>query len=110
MRPLHLSRPISTFLAAILLASVPLMSFGIVGNDSCRFSDAKDLGCPKKSDCSSCTGGMPEWRITEPYQSLWISDEPLSYMTSSGQKMSFQWNYRQRPGLSGERSEERRVG
>ncbi len=39
---------------------------------------------------------MPRWRVTEPYIDVWASDEPLSYTTSSGQRMSFGFTYKQR--------------
>jgi RHS repeat-associated protein len=63
---------------------------------------------------------MTRWWIDEPYINLHMMDEPLSYTTSSGQKMSFQWLYKQRysipapdqvpnfyslPDVSGTRSE-----
>jgi RHS repeat-associated protein len=39
---------------------------------------------------------MPAWWVDEPYLNLWVTDEPLSYSTSSGQPMSFRFIYRQR--------------
>lgn len=64
-----------------------------------RFNEAQDLGgCPKT--CPPCDG-MPVWWVSEPYENLWIADEPLSYYTSDGQKMSFRWTYQQRGQLTG---------
>jgi RHS repeat-associated protein len=69
-----------------------------------RFNDTNDLGrcqlalTPQKGACPDC-GGMPRWWVTEPYISLDIADEPLSYFTSSGQKMAFVWTHRNRARL-----------
>ena len=54
--------------------------------------------------CPTCedANGMPRWWVDEPYINLHVVDEPLSYTTSSGQKMAFRFNYKQRfanPGL-----------
>ena len=47
---------------------------------------------------SSCNGdcGMPRWSVSEPYINLHISDTPMSYKTSSGREIDFQFFYRQR--------------
>jgi RHS repeat-associated protein len=68
-----------------------------------RFHDWNDMGCNQNyagagspaspKSCSDC--GMPRWWVSEPYISLWMSDTPLSYATSSGQTMDFQFYYRQ---------------
>jgi RHS repeat-associated protein len=77
-----------------------------------RFHDWNDMGCNQNyagagglasaksgagGNRSSCNGdcGMPRWWVSEPYISLWMSDTPLSYATSSGQTMDFQFYYRQ---------------
>jgi RHS repeat-associated protein len=69
-----------------------------------KYLDWLDFGCdltfsgagqpPVPSSCSDC--GMPRWWVNEPYISLQMSDTPLSYATSSGQTMAFQFRYRQR--------------
>jgi RHS repeat-associated protein len=65
---------------------------------SAGFNDCYDLGLcqipidPQQPQCPTCPG-MPRWWVTEPYISLHIADEPLSYYTSSGEKMSFRWTY-----------------
>ena len=48
--------------------------------------------------CRDCPppGGMPRWQVSEPYINLFVTDEPLSYYLSSGQKMAFRWHYKQR--------------
>ena len=53
------------------------------------------------SNKAQCNGGcgMPAWSVTEPYVSLSLVDEPLSYTMSSGQKMSFRFYYRQTYGV-----------
>ncbi len=53
------------------------------------------------SDITTGAVGMPRWWVDEPYINLHIVDEPLSYTTSSGQKMAFQWFYKQRYTLPG---------
>jgi RHS repeat-associated protein len=69
-----------------------------------RFHDWQDFGCNQnyagaggvpQAKCPSCPG-MPQWWVHEPYENLWMSDKPLSYTTSSGQEMAFQFYYRQR--------------
>jgi RHS repeat-associated protein len=59
-------------------------------------------GTPKalQSNCSSCqsdtssaTGGLPDWKVTEPNIMLWITDEPLAYQTATGGRMSFKTYY-----------------
>ncbi len=40
--------------------------------------------------------GMPVWWVSEPYVNLWLSDQPLSYLTSRGQPFTFQLTYKQR--------------
>ena len=46
---------------------------------------------PNKDDC-----GMPAWDVTEPFISLWLSDEPLGYQPSIGPRVSFALKYNQR--------------
>ncbi len=80
-----------------------------------RFNSSKDFGCRRSAGdtgarpsgvsgnggnncvCSNCTG-MPRWSVSEPYLNLHVGDEPLSYMTSSGQKLAFRWNLVQPTG------------
>ncbi len=83
-----------------------------------RFNDWKDLGCRmtpggfgafesgvtgnggNRAHCTPCEG-MPVWWVSEPYINLWVADEPLSYQTSSGQRMSFRFTYQQGGQLTG---------
>ena len=54
-------------------------------------NDAKDKGgCPCK--CK----GMPVAWVSEPYINLWMADEPVSYLTSSGEPFTFRLTYKQR--------------
>jgi RHS repeat-associated protein len=63
--------------------------------------------CPPGSDgpngsggggggCGSCRIGMATWRVSEPYMSLWLEDEPLGYQPALGPRLSFQLRYKQR--------------
>lgn len=40
--------------------------------------------------------GMPVWRVSEPYVSLWLEDEPLGYQPALGPRISFDLAYKQR--------------
>ncbi|HEY5911514.1 MAG TPA: RHS repeat-associated core domain-containing protein [Verrucomicrobiae bacterium] len=40
--------------------------------------------------------GMPRWRISEPYISLWLHDSPLFYHLSNGKLMPLKLTYKQR--------------
>jgi len=88
---------------------------------SARFNDFSDAGCHQtpggpgapasgaagaggnSAYCPTCypAGGMPRWWVDEPYINLHLVDEPLSYATSSGQKIAFRFHYRQRASLPG---------
>ena len=49
--------------------------------------------------CGSCGGsqvGMPDWRISEPYTSIWLHDEPLGYQPAIGSRVSLKLAYKQR--------------
>ena len=52
------------------------------------------------SDCNTC-GGMPVWRVSQPYINLWVQDEPLGYQPATGPRISFTLNYNQRELSSG---------
>jgi len=67
-------------------------------NDPCDPPSANDGasgggggGCPPDDD-----GGMPRWRVSEPYINLWLHDTPLRYRLSSGHWMSLKLSYKQR--------------
>jgi YD repeat-containing protein len=49
------------------------------------------------SDCQ----GMPKYRVSEPYLSLWLHDEPLGYQPASGPRLSFKLDYDQREAITG---------
>jgi YD repeat-containing protein len=40
--------------------------------------------------------GMPRWRVSEPYITLWLHDTPLRYRLSNGKWMQFKLNYKHR--------------
>jgi Peptidase C39 family len=40
--------------------------------------------------------GMPQWRVSEPYTSLWLHDTPLFYHLSNGRWMQLLLSYKQR--------------
>lgn len=108
-------------LPGLLLGWLALPQSGLA-NGACtcaRFHDWKDLGCHmspgsagapgsganqaggNQANCPNCPSpdGIPRWRIAEPYENLFITDEPLSYTLSSGQRMVFRWHYKQRYDL-----------
>ncbi|HEX4121704.1 MAG TPA: RHS repeat-associated core domain-containing protein [Verrucomicrobiae bacterium] len=45
--------------------------------------------------------GMPVWRVSEPYISLWLYDEPLGYRPSVGSRIALKLDYKQREGAAG---------
>jgi len=45
--------------------------------------------------------GMPVWHVSEPYESLWLIDEPLGYQPAIGPRLSFALAYNQRDTDSG---------
>ena len=46
--------------------------------------------CPANSTCSS---GMPAWRVSEPFINLWIDDTPLAYQPAKGPAVEFTLSY-----------------
>ena len=53
--------------------------------------------------CGTC-GGMPVWRISEPYLNIWLHDQPLgAYQPALGSSPAFTLSYKQRAdrGLPG---------
>jgi RHS repeat-associated protein len=45
--------------------------------------------------CFNCHG-MPIWRVSEPYTTVWWDDEPVGYQASRGPRVSFLVSYKQR--------------
>ncbi len=45
--------------------------------------------------------GMPVWRVSEPYLSVWLRDEPLGYQPSLGSRVALNLGYKQRESTSG---------
>ncbi len=44
---------------------------------------------------------MPVWRVSEPYISLWLYDEPLGYQPSIGSRVALKLAYKQRETTAG---------
>ena len=55
---------------------------------------------PDDRPTSDCIG-MPVWRVSEPYISIWIHDEPLGYKPSIGPRISLELSYKQRESSAG---------
>jgi hypothetical protein len=55
---------------------------------------------PRDSDCGSCGENMPlgmaHWTVTEPYISLWLHDQPMSYQSVLGGAVTLKLSYHQR--------------
>jgi RHS repeat-associated protein len=90
----------------------------VPNTNSARFRDQNDMGCHmspgaagapvsgaagaggNQASCTNCQSGsdsgISRWWVNEPYENLHISDAPLSYFMSSGQRMVFRWLYKQR--------------
>jgi hypothetical protein len=55
---------------------------------------------PDSEECdeelAEASAGMPVWRVSEPYATLWLIDTPLRYRLSSGKWMSLQLKYKSR--------------
>ena len=62
---------------------------------------APSITGPDNATADIAATGMPRWWVDEPYINLHVVDEPLSYTTSSGQRMTFRLNYKQRFSLPG---------
>lgn len=43
----------------------------------------------------SFSAGMPVWEISEPYISIWLHDQPMSYQPSRGPEIAFKLHYHQ---------------
>ena len=63
--------------------------------DDADLIDGEDGDCPGTGD-EGCCHGSPVWRVSEPYTSLWIDDEPLEYQPSVGPRVSLRIAYDQR--------------
>jgi RHS repeat-associated protein len=71
---------------------------GFVGASIPTIDDAGDR-LPDK-DCPDAQG-MPVWRVSEPYVSLWLIDEPLGYQPAIGDRVSLRLSYKQRETVAG---------
>ncbi len=65
-----------------------------------RFLDWKARNCWGNPgvQCPPCVG-MPRWSVSQPHISVTLTDDPLSYLLSSGERMTFRWTYQQRTQL-----------
>jgi RHS repeat-associated protein len=71
----------------------PLGGAGIVqGDDPSNYPPLNNGG---KGD-NPAGYGMPQWRVSEPYITLWLHDTPLRYRLSNGKWMQLKLNYKQR--------------
>jgi YD repeat-containing protein len=59
-----------------------------------------DIGDPFGSPTPPAFG-MPVWRVSEPYTSLWMLDEPLGYQPSLGSRVALKLGYKQRESAAG---------
>lgn len=61
--------------------------------------------CDDDDSCTSCAAGapsgMPVWRVSEPYISLWIKDTPLSYQPGIGPAIFLNLAFKQRESQVG---------
>src|ERR1700723_819134 len=63
-------------------------------------TDDNDNGKDCDKSCPSCNG-MPVWNVSEPYISLWLHDEPLSYQPVLGARIALDLAYKQREFSAG---------
>jgi RHS repeat-associated protein len=68
------------------------------GDDSTIYVDRKKGDDPSGAgaDGSIRIIGMPQWRVSEPYITLWLHDKPLRYRQSNGKWMQLTLNYKHR--------------
>ncbi len=51
--------------------------------------------------CPTGCSGMPVRRVSEPYETIWLLDEPLGYQPSIGSRISLTLGYKQRESTAG---------
>jgi RHS repeat-associated protein len=82
------------------------------GPDSCDPEEGADSDCdpPSANDGPSgdgssnappCGCGMPVWKVSEPYITVWLQDVPLLYRQSNGKWMSLKLRYKHRGEFRG---------
>ncbi len=71
----------------------PSGATGSHGGDGNRSNIVK--GDNPQPGCGSC-GGMPVWRVSEPYINLWLDDEPSAYQPALGRRVAVRLTYKQR--------------
>ena len=106
----------SALLGIVLVVVGARQSLGHIGDDSARFRDQNDMGCHmspgapgapasgaeqaggNEAHCVTCqsASGLCRWWVNEPWVNMHFADQPLSYLTSSGQPMAFRFLYKQR--------------
>lgn len=58
--------------------------------------DGGDAGTATPPGC-----GMPVWSVSEPFTSLWLRDEPMSYQPALGPRIALELDYKQREYTAG---------
>jgi len=53
-------------------------------------------GGPSSGGCCDSQYGMPQWSVSEPFITLWLTDKPLSYRLSNGRPMVLLLRYKDR--------------
>jgi RHS repeat-associated protein len=72
-------------------------------DDDCPPSPPEAGDGPGAGDGDPCPdeAGMPRWRISEPYISLWLHDTPLFYRQANGRPFQLKLSYNQRATSTG---------
>lgn len=70
-------------------------------SDDQRCSVAAGNGGCDGCQASSKPGGMPGWRVSEPYINLWLEDVPLAYEPAYGPVVALELAYKQRDEYAG---------
>ncbi len=86
--------------ATLLLACGVIASWCWAGGDN-KIKDEDDEHAPGLAgynglEASEDCEGMARWWVSEPFISLWMEDEPLSYQPSKGAPVTFHLSYTQR--------------
>lgn len=57
--------------------------------------------CPGCMTTKTYTQGMPQWRVSEPYLNLWVTDMPLAYQPAKGPAVELRLAYKEREAAAG---------
>jgi RHS repeat-associated protein len=77
----------------------PTLTFYVTSSGGVFVDDNTDGASQDQKKSNPC--GMPQWRVSEPYLSLWIDDEPLGYQPALGPRISFGLSFKQRESTAG---------